>query len=109
MCSRVEASVEARVPWSSDRSWRPDMERFRELISRFHERQIPAHEFEREYLSRFKACEEQFPEAVFEALNELFLDLDAFCDNPALRDDSDLDEATLRQRVATALSALQSL
>ena len=56
----------------------------------------------------FKYDEDQtdIPAFAWRALNELFLDTDAYCADPDLRDENDLDE---KQLLASAQRALDIL
>lgn len=79
------------------------------LIKAFLERQIEAQTFERLYLETFKSDATAWSEDEYEVLNDLFGDLDAFCDDPELCGPDDLTETQLRERAAVALEKLQSL
>jgi hypothetical protein len=79
------------------------------LISSFVTDKITATDFEREYLKLFKADETEWPEAEFAILDELFGEVDAFCADPQLRDENDLDEYELKERCKVALERLQSV
>lgn len=85
------------------------LEQYIALISSFVADKIPAADFEREYLKLFKADETEWPEAEFAILDELFGEVDAFCADPQLRDENDLDEYELKERSKMALERLQSL
>ncbi len=88
----------------------PDrLEQYITLISAFVADKIAATDFEREYLKLFKADETEWPEAEFAILDELFGDVDAFCGDPQLRGENDLDEYELKERSKMALERLQSL
>ena len=80
--------------------------KYTSLIERFTSGTIDATRFESEYLRIFKNEVSQLPESVFEILDALFADVDAFCPDPALRDSSDLDENGLRARCQEALREL---
>lgn len=82
------------------------IQKYANLIERFTRGSMDAAKFEAEYLRTFKNEAEQLPEPVFEVLDALFADVDAFCADPALRDASDLDEDGLRARCKEALREL---
>ena len=54
----------------------------------------------------FKEETRVLPEDVYDALNNLFLDVDAYCGDVSLRDDEDLDEEDLVASVKEALKKL---
>jgi len=76
------------------------------LMTAFLTHQISAHDFERRYLDLFQGDEIDRPEPTFRVLNDLFIDIDAFCPDPELRNADDLDEDQLRASVRAALQAL---
>ena len=79
------------------------------LLSHFVAGDISAGEFESDYMSLFKNDPTHFREEEFLTLDELFGDVDAFCADPELRDDEDLDEEQLRRRSALALEKLKAI
>jgi len=79
------------------------------LISSFVAGKIEAADFEREYLKFFKEDATAWPETEFAILDELFGEVDGFCDDPELRDENDLDEYELKEKGKMALERLQSL
>lgn len=82
------------------------IQKYASLIERFTMGSLDAAKFEAEYLRTFKNEAEPLPEPVFEVLDALFADVDAFCADPTLRDASDLDEDGLRARCHDALREL---
>jgi hypothetical protein len=80
-----------------------------ELITAFTARSLSAADFESRYLDMFKSDGEQHPAPVFAVLDELFAGVDAFCVDPELRGDDDLDEEQLRERSEVALRKLRNL
>lgn len=78
------------------------------LIQSFLDGQISALTFERVYLEMFKNDWTAWAEEEYEVLNDLFIDIDAFCADPELRDPEDLDEEQLRQRAKTAIEKLST-
>ena len=65
------------------------------LMETFHSRRISAVQFEKGYMALFKADQRLFPEAIFNVLNQLFSDVDAFVADPVIRRQNDLDEQQL--------------
>ncbi|HYO57003.1 colicin immunity domain-containing protein [Archangium sp.] len=84
-----------------------NLEDYTHLIEAFTTGKMPVADFEREYLRRFKEDESRHPEAQFQILDALFADVDAYCADPELRDEDDLDEETLRSRATKALAQLR--
>ncbi len=76
------------------------------LITQFVTGEIAASQFEASYLDTFKNESEIFPEKIYGVLNELFLDVDAYCSDPDLRDEEDLDDQELLERAKEALTKL---
>jgi hypothetical protein len=85
------------------------LEDYIRLIEDFTTGKMPAADFERAYLQRFKEDETRRPEPQFQILDGLFADVDAYCADPELRDEDDLDEEALRSRAAAAAAALRLL
>jgi hypothetical protein len=79
------------------------------LIRNFVEGGVSAHEFERDYLQMFKSDVARRPRQQFEILNRLFSDVDAYCADPDLRSDDDIDENQLRTSAGSALRELKAL
>jgi hypothetical protein len=86
------------------------------LLKQFLQGEMSAEEFQIAYLHQFKNESRQFDEALFEVLDTLFGDVDAFCADPDKRAELDaqipgfyLDESELRQRVAHASEQLAAL
>ncbi|HVA46035.1 MAG TPA: colicin immunity domain-containing protein [Pirellulales bacterium] len=80
-----------------------------QLIERFASGAINAETFESSYLKMFKNESARLPDAAFSVLNQLFADVDAFCPDPKLRGQSDLDEDALRSRSLDALRELTAV
>ena len=76
------------------------------LLTQFVNSEIAASEFDTLYLEQFKKETETFPEEIYDILNNLFSDVDAYCEDPDLRDDEDLDEDEL---LISAKKALEEL
>ncbi len=79
------------------------------LMEDFLADRLPVASFEREYLDTFSSDDTRWPEPIYQVLNEVFLDVDAYCPDPALRDELDIDEAKLRARVERSLTALRRM
>lgn len=82
------------------------LQRYVGLMHAFLTTEVSALDFERHYLDLFGDEEVLHPEATFQALNDVFFAVDAFCADQALRDIDDLDEDQLRARVRAALAML---
>jgi hypothetical protein len=80
-----------------------------ELIRQFVGQSIPADEFERKYLNLYKSDATDWTDEEFSLLDGLFYAVDAFCADPALRDERDTDEASLRQIAASTCERLCSM
>jgi hypothetical protein len=81
--------------------------KYSDLIRTFLNDEIDAQTFERSYLSLFKNEQSFLPPDAFRVLDGLFADVDAFCPDPELRGDEDLNEQQLRDRCAGALKRLR--
>jgi hypothetical protein len=80
-----------------------------QLIDSFVQGEISGLEFDRAYMEMFQGDPTMRPEAVFSILDWLFCEVDAFCDDPDLRDADDLDEKQLRDCARTALGRIRAL
>ena len=83
-------------------------DKYKRLIEDFINAKVDVNVFESRYLESFK---QDFFGATpeYEILNELFLDIDAFHDDPTLRRAGGLDEHQLRQKAQKALDDLNAL
>lgn len=77
------------------------------MIEAFLSGQMAVGEFETAYLRAYKDDPTLWPEPVYDPLNEVFLDLDAYYPDPALRNEYDIDETELRVRTERSLAALR--
>ncbi len=84
-------------------------ENYRQLLKQFLEREISATQFEGTFSDRFKSEPAGMPERLFLPLDQLFGDVDMFCEDDELRDDDDLDEDGLRQACKRTLAAIAEL
>lgn len=83
-------------------------DKYKKLIDDFIKAKITVDDFESRYLETF--LRDSFGDTPeYDILNELFLDVDAYCGDPTIRREADLDEAQLRQRAQNALLALNNL
>jgi len=88
---------------------RSELEPWVRLIDQFVCGFLSAAEFEVQYLTMFKGDNTAWTEPEFKILDGLFADVDAFCGDPDLRDERDIDDGTLRTRAAAALERLKDL
>lgn len=82
------------------------LEQYVLLINQFVSGSISTSQFEVSYLDMFKSEKKEFPQDTYNVLNELFSDVDAYCGDPCLRDDEDLDDEQLLSRATEALKKL---
>lgn len=82
------------------------IEKYILLMTQFVAGEIAAPQFEVSFLDMFKNEPEVFPEKTYGVLNKLFLDVDAYCSDPDLRDEEDLDDQELLERAKEALTKL---
>lgn len=80
------------------------------LVRLFVNRSISADEFEVVFLRLYKLDPTEWPPDLFDVLETLFADVDAYCANDAIRDDvGGLDAGQLRSRAASAFVRLEQL
>lgn len=86
------------------------------LLQRFIQGDLPADEFQLQYLNMFKQETRRLSGPLFELLDRLFGDVDAFCGDLAARKELEathsgfyLDESELQLRVVQAAEALRAL
>lgn len=82
------------------------LEQYILLITQFVAGDITPSQFEVSYMNLFKNEEKELPEDIYDVLNGLFSDVDAYCGDLELRDDEDLDE---EQLLSSAKEALRKL
>ena len=85
-----------------------DAERYATLAQSFVDGEISAVQFEDSYLTLFRNEAKYIPEEFATPINEIFYDVDAYVADPALREDGDLDENQLKDRVAASTAKLQN-
>jgi len=86
-----------------------DLAEYQDIINRFVSGRLGVAEFETGYLRMFKEDSTLWPDAEYEILNDLFGAVDAYCEDPALRQPFSLDEEQLRAEARDALRALAAL
>lgn len=86
------------------------------LIRRFIDGEVSAEDFQKRYLDLFKRESRVLNEQLFQLLDRLFADIDAYCGDPKLREELrkvhptfHLDEEELRQRAVKAFEELRIL
>jgi hypothetical protein len=86
---------------------------YQELMLRFLSRAASVSEFEQTYLDKFKAETRALDASLYDILQDLFGDVDAYRPGGPLRPDEDpcfnIDEVGLRERVAHAVDRLRAL
>jgi hypothetical protein len=87
----------------------PLLEKYISLITQFVGGQITVSQFEVAYLDLFKNETEYMSEFVYNVLNNLFLDVDAYCHDPNVRDKEDLSEKDLLESAKIALKKLKAM
>src|SRR5207237_6836857 len=91
--------------------WRPLMnttrtDKYVAMIREFLGHLMSAEAFERQYLDLFKNESPGMSIAEFSALDRLFTAVDAYCPDPSLRSEEDLDEGQLREVAQSTLTRL---
>mgnify|MGYP001328866952 CR=1 FL=1 len=84
------------------------LQKYISLMTQFIESNITASDFEAKYLYIFKNESVKLSDEIYFILNDLFIDVDAFCDDIDLRDEEDLDEEALRDSVQLNLKKLKA-
>ncbi|GAB3408840.1 colicin immunity domain-containing protein [Massilia agilis] len=89
---------------------------YRDLLQRFLSNQLEAQEFQTAYLEKFQNEKRHLSEELYEVLDALFGDVDAFCPDPELLAKLNADlpgfylsEPVLRTRVERAFALLANL
>lgn len=77
------------------------------LIRAFVEERLRAEEFEMIYPFMVAGDATFRPDDVYCVLNDLFIDVDAYCSDPSIRAADELDEGQLRQAAESALRELE--
>jgi len=76
------------------------------LIDAFVKEKIKPETFEKQYLELFKNDSGR-PDQEFAILDKIFADVDAFCNEPELCDEDDIDAYELKQRCVRYLGKLE--
>jgi len=85
------------------------MEKYIVMIRNFLDRHLTVEDFERQYLATFKSEHAGMTIAEFAILETLFSAVDAYCPDPDIRSDEDLDEEQLRKAAQDTLNELKKL
>lgn len=85
-----------------------DAERYVTLARAFVNSEISAAEFEDAYLTLFRNETKYIPKEFAGPINEIFYDVDAYVADPDLREDGDLDDKQLKDKVAVSTEKLQN-
>ncbi len=97
----------AEVWWSS---WIPPVVPYAVLLRLFVDGNLTADEFEVIFLPLYKNDPTQWPSDLFDVLDTLFADVDAYCSNDDLRAEvRGLDAEQLRDRAERAFGRLKDL
>lgn len=95
-------------PWWSP--WGPSVAPYAVLLRLLVDGRMEAEEFEVVFLRLYKADPTAWPPPVFDVLDRFFGDVDAFCPDPALRDQvHGIDEVELRGRAQATLERLEGV
>jgi hypothetical protein len=86
-----------------------ELEEYEALIRQFVQGEIPAAEFETEYMRMFLEDPTMWPEEKYELLNGLFGDVESFSADPTLRGPKDFDEVQLRASAEKTLARLDGM
>ena len=87
----------------------PDVSCYVQLLALFTSDLMPIGNYEKRYLEMFKAEESIFPEAIYELLNNLFIDIDVYEPDETMRLDHEIGLDELRANARAALKKLQSI
>ena len=79
------------------------------LLNDFISGRITPKTFETIYLRKFKAETIELPEHAFEVLDRLFGDVDAYCDDPSIRDSDDLGDEELLSSAKRSLGEIEKI
>ena len=85
------------------------LEQYISLINQLVAGELATSHFEMSYLKMFKNETREFPEDVYDVLNSLFTDVDAYCGDLELRDHDDLNDEELLSSAKDALEKLTAL
>jgi len=82
---------------------------YSQLIDDYLNDKVSTKHFEKTYLKTFIEETGKMTEKEYALLNGLFMDIEAFCDNPDLFDQYSIDESKLKNRCKVALEKLRRL
>ncbi|MDO8543895.1 MAG: colicin immunity domain-containing protein [Opitutaceae bacterium] len=85
------------------------VESYAALLAEFISGKIDAATFERSYLHKFKNESMQLPQHVFEELDRMFGDVDAYSSDPLIRSADGLDDEGLLASAKRTVAALKVL
>lgn len=85
------------------------VEGYTELLAEFIGGKLNAETFEASYLHKFKNELVQLPQPVFEELDRMFGDIDAYSPDPLIRPADGLDDEELVASAKRTLATLQTL
>ena len=88
---------------------RVDIDSYIGLIRDYLDGGISSKCFEYIYLKTFIEEKRKMTNEEHSVLSGLFMDVEAFCDNPELIDENDIDEVELRRRCKVALERLRKM
>ena len=79
------------------------------IIQQFTEGELSAADFSIRYMDEFIEEDSDFSEEVYIILQTLFAEAEAYCENPELRDERDINEAELMEVALDTEEKLQNL
>lgn len=82
------------------------IDKYISLVESYLGNRITVQEFECSYLECFSNEIIEFPEHIYNLLNELFLDIEAFCSDSSMRGEGDMNENDLRKVCGKSLDDL---
>jgi hypothetical protein len=85
------------------------VESYTALLAEFISGKVDAKTFEGRYLYKFKNESLQLPRGVFEELDQMFGDVDAYCSDPLIRSADGLDDERLLASAKRTFTALKIL
>jgi Bacterial self-protective colicin-like immunity len=82
---------------------------YMELLDKYLARRITSAEFEENYLVLFRnePADAGLPLSISTIIDELFYAVDAYCEDPSIRDEDDIDEHQLRESAQIAHKKLK--
>ena len=84
-----------------------ELDEYLELIRDFVDGGRATRELEERYITLFTSDQTSRDPRIFSILNEVFLDVDAYCADQSLRDKDDISEEELKARCTEALHKLK--